>query len=539
MDALVTDLLRSQPGHPAGPVDPISPRRRAVTRLADLPAVLRRLAGLGSGGAPGAGSTLTPAAASRRRKLLAYTAAEIVLGAGLVAWTSVLWPIQPALDPGFGGDTVLAGASGGLLLWLVFGLLGSLRVLRAPGGAMLTFHLPFVGAAMVLGGPTAGAWVAVLSTIERRELESQPWYGILANHATLAIGAVTGGLVTQLLLATLGTQGTGALVAASAGALVLAAVSTGLGVVTVLLREAMEPRAFIELLVGQTGRVTLIECALVVVLAAAYIELGWWAPLLIGGLVLIAWDNDPMPAPDALTGLLTPRGFERQLEAGLGRMRRGVTPGATLLSVDLDRFKPVNDQFGHAVGDEVLREVGARLRSMARRPQDLAGRLGGDELALFLPGLVDASAAEARAHELATAITAPIATSAGAVVIGASIGVLVVDAWGGVPSGGTLRRHADIAMYHAKRDGSQSTCSTPTSPTRGPRARRSPGDSAAYRQTTSSPCSPTSSFPSANRDGANGAMSTLVAAPSRISSAIASPTAGAVLNPVPLWPQSR
>jgi diguanylate cyclase (GGDEF)-like protein len=455
MDALVTDLLRSQPGRPAGTFDPAPPRRRLADRAADWATTLRRLAGLGSGGAPGAGSTMTPAAASRRSRLLAYTAAEIVLGAGLLAWSTVVWPIQPALDPGFGGDTVLAGSTGGLLLWLVYGLLGSLRALRAPGGAVMTFHMPFVGAAMVLGGPTAGAWVAVLSTIERRELESQPWYGILANHATLAIGAVAGGLVTQLLFAALGTEGTGALVAASAGAVVLAGVSTGLGIGTVLLREAIEARAFLELLVRQTGRITLIECALVVVLAAAYVALGWWAPLLIGGFVLLAWDNDPMPAPDPLTGLLTKRGFQRQLESGLGRMRRGLTPGATLLSIDLDQFKPVNDHFGHAVGDEVLREVGVRLRAVARRPQDLAGRLGGDELAMFLPGLTDPDSAVRRAQELATALTSPIATSAGIVTIGASIGVLVADAWGGVPSGDTLLRHADIAMYHAKRAGSQ------------------------------------------------------------------------------------
>ena len=71
--------------------------------------------------------------------------------------------------------TSLAGPSGGLLLWIAFGLIGSLRVLPIPGSsAVWTFHFPFVAAAMVLGGPTAGAWVGFLATLERRELESSP-----------------------------------------------------------------------------------------------------------------------------------------------------------------------------------------------------------------------------------------------------------------------------------------------------------------------------------------------------------------------------
>ena len=136
-------------------------------------------------------------------------------------------------------------------------------------------------------------------------------------------------------------------------------------------------------------------------------------------------------------------------------MRRGVTPGATLLSLDLDLFKRVNDTYGHAVGDEVLREVGARLVAQARRPHDVAGRLGGDELALFLPGLADVGTAMRRADDVATAITSPIATSVGSLTVGVSVGVLVLESWGGVPSAGTVLRHADQAMYHAKRAGSR------------------------------------------------------------------------------------
>jgi len=192
---------------------------------------------------------------------------------------------------------------------------------------------------------------------------------------------------------------------------------------------------------------------LVVVLAMAYTELGWWAPLLAGGFVILAWDNHPMPAPDPRTGVLNPEGFGRRLDGGLGRMRRGMTPGATLLSMDLDLFQAVNDRYGQPAGDEVLREIGGRLAAQARRPHALAGRLGGDEFALFLPGLTQVDVAMRRADDVVAAVSSPVATSVGPVSVGASVGVLVLDSWGGVPSAGTVLRHADQAMFHAKRDG--------------------------------------------------------------------------------------
>jgi diguanylate cyclase (GGDEF)-like protein len=430
---------------PGSPGDPTVERPRS-----------RRFWPFGRLTGPAPGST-GKATAARRNGLLGYTAASIMLGLGLLAWTSVVNEPLAAIDPRLPPGTVLSGPTGGLLLWLVFGLLGSLRVLRAPGGASMTFHLPFIGAAMVLGGPTAGAWVAFLSSIERRELESQPWYGILANHATLVIAAVMGGLAAQLAGALLGTDGhgTSALAAAVVGTLVLAGFTTAMAVTTILLREDLSIEAFVEILTGQVGRITAVECALVVVLAMAYTELGWWAPLLVGGFVVLVWDNHPMPAPDPLSGLLSPEGFGRRLDRGLGRMRRDITPGATLLSIDLDLFHDVNNRHGHAVGDEVLRELGARLAAQARRPHDLAGRLGGDEFALFLPGLTETDVAMRRADEVVATIALPVTTSVGPVSVRASVGVLILESWGGVPSAGTVLRHADQAMYHAKRDGGQ------------------------------------------------------------------------------------
>ena len=407
------------------------------------------------------------AAVVRRVSLLAYTAASIVAGIALLVWTTLTVPVGPAIDPGLDG-TALAGPQGGALLWIMFGFLGSLRVLRAPGGAgFLTFHLPFIGAAMVLGGPTAGAWVAFLSTLERRELEQQPWYGVLANHAVFVTSAVVGGLVAvavQGAAHAAGSPGMATALAAVSGTLVLCVISTGMAAITVMIRDEVSLASYLEILKGQFGRVNAIEVALAWVLVVVYVEVAWWAPAVVGALVLLVWDNHPMPSPDGLTGLAGLEGFTRRLDAGLGRVRRGMTPGATLLGIDLDYFKTVNDRYGHDVGNEVLAQVGARLQAQARRPADVAGRLGGDEFAMFLPGLADPAVAMRRAAELVEAVTQPIATSSGPVTVGASVGVVVLPAWGGVPAMGTIMRHADTAMFLAKRQGGGPHLYDPTEP---------------------------------------------------------------------------
>lgn len=395
-------------------------------------------------------------AAGRRTALFAYTGASIAAGLATLAWTTLRIPVRPAIDPGLGG-TALTGPAAGTMLWVLFGFLGSLRVLRAPGGAgVLTFHLPFIGAAMVLGGPTAGAWVAFVSTLERRELERQPWYGLLANHSVFVLGAVAGGLVTSAVegLAASGiTPGLGTALAAISGTLVLTVVTTGMAAITVMIRDEVSAREYAGFLWGQFGRLNALEVAIAWVLVVAYLEVGWWAPAAIGAFVLAVWDNDPAPPPDPLTGLVGLAAFDQRLDQGLGKLRRGLIPGATLFGMDLDAFGMVNTRYGHEVGNEVLAEVGARLGAQARRASDVAARRGGDEFALFLPGLADREIALRRAQELVEAVRAPIQTSAGPVSIGVSVGVVVMPATGSAPAMGTALRHADAAMYLAKRAG--------------------------------------------------------------------------------------
>jgi diguanylate cyclase (GGDEF)-like protein/PAS domain S-box-containing protein len=145
---------------------------------------------------------------------------------------------------------------------------------------------------------------------------------------------------------------------------------------------------------------------------------------------------------DHLTGLLNRRGLEDEI-ARLGA--QGPFPMAALL-VDLDRFKPVNDSYGHDTGDEVLRCCALRLGSVVRAGDRIA-RVGGDEFVVLMPGC-DAGEANRVAHRASEVIAAPMAMPVGTIEVGASVGVAVVSMKGEL---GALLRRADEAMYAVKR----------------------------------------------------------------------------------------
>jgi GGDEF domain-containing protein len=98
---------------------------------------------------------------------------------------------------------------------------------------------------------------------------------------------------------------------------------------------------------------------------------------------------------DALLDILNRRGFERELHRSLAYVRRYGTSVA-LIYLDLDNFKPVNDRYGHAVGDRVLQEVSKILRRMVRET-DVVARLGGDEFAVLLWNISEIQAVAKRA----------------------------------------------------------------------------------------------------------------------------------------------
>jgi diguanylate cyclase (GGDEF)-like protein/PAS domain S-box-containing protein len=153
---------------------------------------------------------------------------------------------------------------------------------------------------------------------------------------------------------------------------------------------------------------------------------------------------------DPLTLLANRPAFLGALERALAHGSSGRRGGGALLLLDIDYFKQINDTLGHDVGDALLVEIAARMRTHLRG-SDLAARLGGDEYGVVMPGLTNAHTLAARMDEIHASLSAPVELAGRLMRIGLSVGVTRF------PTDGTdaakLLKNADLALYESKRNG--------------------------------------------------------------------------------------
>jgi diguanylate cyclase (GGDEF)-like protein len=151
---------------------------------------------------------------------------------------------------------------------------------------------------------------------------------------------------------------------------------------------------------------------------------------------------------DVLTGLPNRALFEDRLDQALARTRRGEK--VSVLMLDLDRFKHVNDTLGHDAGDSLIRELSGRLSKLLRST-DTVARLGGDEFAIVQTGVADGKDVDALCTRIIAAVREPFDVLGHHAFVGVSIGIALA------PDAGTDRveimRKADIALYRAKAEG--------------------------------------------------------------------------------------
>jgi diguanylate cyclase (GGDEF)-like protein len=150
---------------------------------------------------------------------------------------------------------------------------------------------------------------------------------------------------------------------------------------------------------------------------------------------------------DGLTGLPNRDLLRRRVDEALAEAReRG--SGVSVLLLDLDRFKEINDTLGHQSGDQLLQRLGDRLSSLIR-DTDTVARLGGDEFAVVSPGAADADSALALAERIRAGLDVPVSLAGLTVQVEASIGIALFPEHGDDVE--ALIRHADVAMYNAKK----------------------------------------------------------------------------------------
>jgi len=153
---------------------------------------------------------------------------------------------------------------------------------------------------------------------------------------------------------------------------------------------------------------------------------------------------------DPLTGLPNRRLLSERITLSIALCQRSKTMGA-LMMFDLDKFKPVNDTFGHEIGDLLLKEVASRTHALLQRSSDTVARLGGDEFVVLLPQIDALSNAEAVAEKIRRALVEPFYIEGHTLAVSCSIGIAIIPEHG--QNELDLIKNADDAMYLSKSHG--------------------------------------------------------------------------------------
>lgn len=163
---------------------------------------------------------------------------------------------------------------------------------------------------------------------------------------------------------------------------------------------------------------------------------------------------------DSLTGLPNRLLFDDALRRTLAEAKQAAGSQFGLLFVDLDRFKQVNDSYGHAIGDLLLREVARRLTGSVRE-DDLVSRRSGDEFVVLLRALGSAEEAYVIAERVRAAMQQAFELEGRTIAARCSVGAAIYPRDG--EDARNLLRRADMAMYRAKAAGGDRSCVTPCS----------------------------------------------------------------------------
>jgi diguanylate cyclase (GGDEF)-like protein len=317
-----------------------------------------------------------------------------------------------------------------------------------------TASTPSIVLAGLLGGPIVGVAAGAAGQFAST---SSVWRRRFAEGGLASIQGWTAGIVGGLAWA--GPDGVAAMTAL---ALAAAVVINTLGRMLIMLARGTQPFA----LVFTRGlAVDVIEAGIVAPLLAVLAYTTQTSEALAAGAVVAAIAvmsvahhlrlttvealvaEQANARRDQLTGAPNRRAFEEALTAEHARIVRGSLP-AGLFVVDLDRFKSVNDRFGHAIGDEALVAVVARLTE-SLRPSDVVARWGGEEITVLAPGLGGRQALERFARRIRAIVSdVPLETTVEPIRLTVSVGATLLD--GSIAPLAALR-FADEALYDAKR----------------------------------------------------------------------------------------